>query len=86
MSRISIHTNIPICRDWLRLEAEKTGLTEGQVIDIALKFYRNNITILEEYNHARAFLKEIIKKEVLDDCTKAKPLLKRFIEECKQEK
>lgn len=82
MSKQAIHTTLSKeCRDWLRKESEQTKKYEGEIIETAIEFYRNNKTILEEYKQARSFLKEIVKMELLDDFAKAKPLLKRLIGE-----
>ena len=84
MIKQTIHTTLSKeCRDWLRKEATQTSNYEGQIIETAINFYRNNKTLLEEYNHARIFLKELIKTELLEDYAKARPILKRLIkEEC----
>lgn len=82
MNRQPIHTTLSKdCRDWLRKQSSDTGDYEGEIIEKAIDFYKNNKTILEEYKQARVFIKEIVEKELIDDFTKAKPLLKRLIDE-----
>lgn len=82
MSKASIHTTLSKeCRNWLRKESTETGDYEGEIIETAINFYRNNKSLLEEYEHARIFLKELVKTELLDEYAKARPLLKRLIKE-----
>ena len=77
MNRQPIHTTLSKdCRDWLRKESADTGDYEGEIIEKAIDFYKNNKTVLEEYKQARIFLKEIVKTELLEDYTKARPLLR----------
>lgn len=82
MRKSGIHTTLSTgCRDWLLKESIETGKYEGELIEEALNFYKNNKSLLEEYNQARIFLKGLIKTELLDDYAKARPLLKRLIKE-----
>lgn len=82
LRKAAIHTTLTReCRDWLQKESIETGDCEGEIIEMAIDFYRNNKTTLDEYHQARTFLKELIKKELLEDYAKAKPILKRLIDE-----
>ena len=82
MNRQPIHTTLSKdCRDWLRKQSSDTGDYEGEIIEKAIDFYKNNKALLEEYKQARLFLKEIVKTELLEDYTKARPLLSRLIKE-----
>lgn len=82
MRKQAIHTTLlKECRDWLRKESTETGDYEGEIIEKAIDFYKNNKALLEEYEQARIFLKELVKTELLDNYTKARPLLSRLIKE-----
>ena len=82
MIKSGIHTTLSTgCRDWLLKESIESGKYEGQIIETAILFYKNNRVLLEEYTQARIFLKELIKAELLEDYAKAKPLIKRLIKE-----
>ena len=82
MRKSAIHTTLTRgCRNWLLNESIATNKYEGELIEEALNFYKNNKSLLEEYNQARIFLKGLIKTELLDDYAKARPLLKRLIKE-----
>ena len=82
MRRSAIHTTLSKdCRDWLLKESIATDKYEGELIEEALNFYKNNKSLLEEYNQARIFLKGLIKTELLEDYAKARPLLKRLIKQ-----
>lgn len=79
--KTSIHTTLSKeCRTWLLNESINTGKYEGEIIETAIIFYKQNKTLLEEYEQARIFLKALIKKELLEDYGKARPLLKRLID------
>lgn len=82
MNKQTIHTTLSTeCRDWIRKESGETKKYEGEIIEDAVDFYRKNKTVIEEYKLARVFIKEIVEKELIEDFTKAKPLLKRLIGE-----
>lgn len=82
IGKSAIHTTLSReCRNWLLNKSIETNKYEGRIIEEALNFYKNNKSLLEEYNQARIFLKELIKSELLDDYAKARPLLKRLIKE-----
>lgn len=82
MIKSGIHTTLSTgCRDWLLKESVESGKYEGQIIETAILFYKNNRVLLEEYKQARIFLKELIKTELLEDYAKARPLLKRLIKQ-----
>ena len=82
MFKQAIHTTISKeCRDWLRKESADSGEYQGLIIEKAINFYRNNRFLLEEYNNARTFLKELIRAELQNNYIKARPLLSRLIEE-----
>ncbi len=75
-----IHTTLSKeCTDWLHKESIRTGHHKGKIIETAIEFYKNNKEIFDEYKQARIFLKEIIKAELLEESTKAKPLFRRLI-------
>ncbi|MFH0903914.1 MAG: hypothetical protein V1854_01830 [Methanobacteriota archaeon] len=82
LRKAAIHTTLSReCRDWLQKESIETSNYEGEIIETAILFYRNNRVLIEEYQQARIFLRELIKTELVDDYAKARPLLKRLIEE-----
>lgn len=82
MIKSAIHTTLSTgCRDWLLKQSIETGKYEGQIIETAILFYKDNRSLLEEYKQARIFLKELIKTELLEDYAKARPLLKRLIKQ-----
>jgi hypothetical protein len=82
MNKQPIHTTLSKeCRDWIRKESGETKKYEGEIIEDAVDFYRKNKTVLEEYKQARVFIKEIVEQELIDDFTRAQPLLKRLIDE-----
>lgn len=82
IDRIGIHTTLSKeCRDWLQKESSQTDKHQGDIIETAINFYRKNRLLLEEYNQARNFLKELVKTELVEDFAKAKPLLTRLIHE-----
>uniref|UniRef100_A0A6M3IIK3 Uncharacterized protein n=1 Tax=viral metagenome TaxID=1070528 RepID=A0A6M3IIK3_9ZZZZ len=82
MIRKPIHTTLSeSCHSWIHQEAENIDKTKGQIIDMAIDFYKNNNELLIEYNQAKVFLKELVKSEILENYLKAKPLLQRIVRE-----
>lgn len=82
LRKTAIHTTLSReCRNWLLNESIDTGKYEGEIIETAILFYKKNKAVLEEYEQARIFLKELIKKELFEDYAKARPILKRLIDE-----
>lgn len=82
--KTEIHTTIlKETKEWLKKDAALSCGYIGEAIDRAVAFYKVNKSVIEEYNHARAFLKELCKEELEDDFESAKPMLKRMIKEAK---
>ncbi len=79
-----IHTTIlKETKEWLKKDAALSCKYIGESIDTAVAFYKVNKSVIDEYNHARSFLKELCKEELEDDFESAKPMLKRMIDEAK---